>query len=70
MTVAFYNPISDSFYKSICEASNFDKQVDSCIENINEFVAMIQKFHGVHNCQIKKKKNARLDFFLAILKII
>lgn len=34
MSVAFYNPISDSFHKSICEASNFDEQVDSCIENI------------------------------------
>ena len=47
MSVAFYNPISDSFHKSICEASNFDEQVDSCIENIYEFIAIIQKFHGI-----------------------
>ena len=45
MYIAFFVPSSGSFYKKIQEVSSFDEKVDLCVENVDEFCAVIKKFH-------------------------
>ena len=52
MSVAFFVPPSGSFYKKIQEVSSFDEKVDLRVENVDEFCAVIKKFHGLRGCAL------------------
>ena len=54
IAIAFYHSISASFDNSICAASNFKEMVDCCVENIDEFVNVIQKFYSARNFQLDR----------------
>ena len=66
MAIAFYNPIAAFFHNSICAASNFNKMVDCCDENITEFGNVIEKCHAARNCQLAK---CQVKLFLDNLKM-
>ena len=66
MTIAFYNPISAPFHNSTRAASNFNEMVDCCVENVNEFVDMIEKFHSVRNCELER---CQIKLFFENLKL-
>ena len=50
MLVAFFNLTSSSFYKKIQEVPSFAENL--CIENVDEFCAVIKKFHGIRGCTL------------------
>ena len=55
MYIAFFVPPSGSFYKKIQEVSFFDEKVDLCVENVDEFCAVIKKFHELRGCTLDPK---------------
>ena len=49
-----YNPISDNFQEKLTNSSSFDKKVDTCVNNLDEFLSIVEKFHGIHKCNLER----------------
>lgn len=54
MAIAFFNPIYGDFYNKLYDSSNLDDLIDVCVDNVHEFLSIIQIFHGVHNYNLEK----------------
>ena len=52
MPITFFPPTRGSFYQKIQEVSSFDEKVNLCTENVNEFCAIIKKFHELRRCPL------------------
>ena len=63
MFIAFFNSISDQFHKEPFEAVSFDEKVDVCLKSVNEFLLIIEAFHGKNICQLEK---CQIGLFLRI----
>ena len=54
MPITFFTPTRGSFYQKVQEVSSFDEKVNLCIENVNEFCAIIKKFHELRGCPLDR----------------
>ena len=52
MPIAFFTLTSGSFYQKIQKVSSFDEKVNLCIKNVDEFCAIIKKFHELRGCPL------------------
>ena len=58
MAIAFYNPISEDFYKKLHNSCDLEEKIDVSINNIHEFLSIINTFHGIckrnlERCQVR-----------------
>ena len=45
MAIALHNPVSDDFHVKLCNTTTLDEQIDVCINNVCEFLSIVEKFH-------------------------
>lgn len=50
MPIAFFNLTSSFFYQKIQEVPSFAENL--CTEKVDEFCAVIKKFHGIRGCTL------------------
>ena len=68
MVITFYNPISEDFYKRLHNSCDLEEKTDVYIDNIHEFLSIVQTFELWILVSLIWK-GVRLDFFLNVWKV-
>ena len=68
MVIAFYNPISEDFYKRLHNSCDLEEKTDVYIDNIHEFLSIVQTFELWILVSLIWK-GVRLDFFFNVWKV-